>query len=262
MEWLFLLARETSWGQANSPYDFVPYRFGPFSFLAYRDLAKLAEAGVIGQGGEHLRLAPGTPPGLPDAEDAVREVLSRYGRRSSDWLLAYTYREYPFYAILAERSDLLRERPARCLAAPAVYTVGYSGSNLDGFLCNLLLAELAGVVDVRHDPVSRVYGFGAHTLAGHLARLGLEYVPHPELGIPSEERKGATTPADRDAIFRRYRHRLHHALSRAVTNLASLMRGRPVALMCAEREPAECHRAVLADALAAATRLPVRHLYA
>ena len=30
-----------------APYDFVPYKYGPFSFVLYRDLSKLIESGWV-----------------------------------------------------------------------------------------------------------------------------------------------------------------------------------------------------------------------
>ena len=47
IKWLFLLKKEEDVDRYGSFYDFVPYKYGPFSFLAYRDIAELERFGWI-----------------------------------------------------------------------------------------------------------------------------------------------------------------------------------------------------------------------
>jgi hypothetical protein len=42
---LFLYCQESS---GEAPYDFVPYKFGAFSFTSYADRRKLIERGILG----------------------------------------------------------------------------------------------------------------------------------------------------------------------------------------------------------------------
>jgi hypothetical protein len=41
MKWLFLLRQDEPEAAGPSFYEFVPYRYGPFSFQAYREIASL-----------------------------------------------------------------------------------------------------------------------------------------------------------------------------------------------------------------------------
>ena len=47
MKWLFLLRHEVPAAIATSFYEFVPYRYGPFSFQAYRELDALESSGML-----------------------------------------------------------------------------------------------------------------------------------------------------------------------------------------------------------------------
>jgi uncharacterized protein YwgA len=86
---LFLLNREG----VDGAYDFLPYKYGPFSFQLYRDLTKLAQAGWIfddrlqinpGRKGEALSEARKLP--IP-TRDKLLDIYSSYGRLSEDALL-------------------------------------------------------------------------------------------------------------------------------------------------------------------------------
>ncbi len=55
---------------------------------------------------------------------------------------------------------------------------------------------------------------------------------------------------DLQAFRRRYRHRLHRLTPRILAELAELLAkydGWPLALLCFERDPAQCHRSILAE---------------
>lgn len=257
---MFLLSRETRWGREACPYEFVPYRYGPFSFLAARDKDALCAAGVVSDDGGALRLSQARVGDLPEARPAVEEIMSRYGRKPTEWLIAYTYRTYPFWAALSDRGDLTAPRHRLPQADPAAYTIGYSRRTIDGFLLRLLEKGVSGVVDVRRVPASRVYGFHKTTLRKHLGRLGLSYYPRPHLGIPSEQRRGIGAGRARRALLDDYRRRARAEAMSDVRELARLMAERPLALMCAERHASDCHRGELATLIAGEGSLRVVHL--
>lgn len=260
MKWLFLLSRETDWGQRNCPYEFVPYRYGPFSFVAYHDLRKLTDLGLVEQGDESVRATSDRLPDLGDIPAAVGDIQGRYGAWSTTRLMAHVYRLYPWYALLSERPDLAPETPTRALAAPRAYTVGYGGRDLDQFLSLLLKGGLAGVVDVRHTPASRVYGYAGSTLARHLERLGLEYLAFPALGIAKAQRVGTDSPSARRALLEAYATRVRRGQDGLVDAVSSQMAERPLALMCMESDPRTCHRSTLAAIVAERAGLLVEHM--
>jgi uncharacterized protein (DUF488 family) len=261
MKWLFLLAHESDWGRRDPPYDFVPYHYGPFSFVAYHDLRVLGDRGILDQTEEEVRFRARARITLrPAARNAAGATMDQYGSMPLDDLLRHVYSVYPWYALLSKRRDLAPPPPARPVAPPKVYTVGYAGRNIDGFLDLLLRAGLAGVVDVRGTPLSRCFGFSRGPLTGHLEKLGLTYMPFPQLGVPAAERNGGRTTASRRALFEAYRARVETEGDGLVEALCDAVASRPLALMCMESRAEECHRGVLASIIAERSGLPVEHL--
>jgi len=261
MKWLFLLSRETDWGGENSPYDFVPYRYGPFSFCAYQDIAKLARLGWVEDEENGLCLLSSQGENLAtQISSALNQILDEYGAYSAERLMRYSYAEYPWYALNCERRDLVVEKPMRPVAKPAIYTVGYEGSNIDEFLNTLLVRGLDGIVDIRRVPRSRVYGFHGKTLSKYLSDVGLEYLASPQLGIPSEKRRSLDSEHAMRRLLRAYRHDIQTSCMAEVEELAGVMRERPLALMCMEADPARCHRSVLADVVDDLCSLGVEHI--
>ena len=261
VKWLFLVAQETDWGRENAPYDFVPYRYGAFSFVAYRDIQKLTESGLLCEVNDGLRTTVETDPRLPqDCLAAVESITKRYGSFSSEDLMRYTYRTYPWFSLLSERTDLIRVLVKRPVAAPGIYTVGYEGKSLDTFLNLLLYSGVAGVIDVRAVPRSRRYGFHRTTLCRHLDQLGLHYASHTELGITTEQRRALAGSTVRKQLLAVYAGEMVKSKMEEIGALGQRFRDRPWVLFCFEGNPAECHRSVLADILAAESGLPVVHL--
>jgi uncharacterized protein (DUF488 family) len=261
MKWLFLLTHESDWGRRAPPYDFVPYHFGPFSFAAYHDLRVLGDMGILHQTEDEVRFEARARITLHSAaRRAARTIMDRYGSVPVDDLLRHVYSVYPWYALLSKRRDLAPRPPARPVAPPKVYTVGYAGRNIDGFLGLLLRAGLAGVVDVRDTPFSRCFGFSRGSLTGHLERLGLAYMPFPQLGVPSAERNGVRSAESRRALFGVYRKRVEIDSDGLLDALCTAVSSRPLALMCMESRAEECHRSVLASIVAERSGLSVEHI--
>jgi uncharacterized protein (DUF488 family) len=242
-------------------YDFLPYKFGPYSFTLYHEVANLCRDGFIAEGSDETWET--TPVGRAAAHDiapAVREdiygVLEEYGRLSTRELLESVYERYPWFTILSE-VERKRERP---VAEPGVYTAGYEGLSIDSFLNRLLESGIQRVIDVRMNPVARRYGFHRKTLAGLCEKLGLEYVHFPELGVRSEERQGLETCADYEALFARYERRIVTRQMEGIRTVASLVSKMASVLVCVEADPSRCHRTHLAIKIGTFTNLPVRDL--
>jgi uncharacterized protein (DUF488 family) len=137
-----------------------------------------------------------------------------------------------------------------------LWTIGYEGRALPEFLDLLRRAGVTVLADVRRTPISRKKGFSKGTLKKALEEVDIRYEPFPELGIASERRKAVRTPEQRDALFAAYARELSRHKD-ALARLRSLIRSRErVALLCFERDPADCHRSRTAKAL----RLTATHL--
>jgi len=141
--------------------------------------------------------------------------------------------------IAAARAD--REDPFR------IFTIGYEGATQAELVARLEGAGIELLADVRAVPLSRRPGFSKNILAAGLRDAGIDYVSLKALGTPAEGREAARRH-DLAALKRIYAGQLElpEALAQAA-QLIALARERPTALLCFERDPACCHRTLLAE---------------
>jgi uncharacterized protein (DUF488 family) len=140
----------------------------------------------------------------------------------------------------------------------SVLTVGYEGVALPDFVAMLKTAQVTRVVDVRELPISRRKGFSKTSLSTALASAGIAYQHERALGSPRHIRHRLRD----DGNFTRYFTDFHEYLATQrplLDTLAAELDG-SVALLCYERNPAECHRSVVATALAKRAKTTVEHL--
>lgn len=248
---------------SGRPYDFIPYKYGAFSFTSYADRRKLIERGLLVDDEHYWRLTDeglGAVGGTSDMQIAafVRQHCSLRG----DALVAETYRRFPYYATrseIAERvlsgdQDALRriEAARSKAAARALHTIGYEGHTLESYLSSLLRAGVTVLCDVRRNPISRKYGFSKGALSRACERLGIRYEHLPKLGIASERRRGLDSQEDYDALFADYELKWLPKQTESLGRIQEWIRaGDRVALTCYERSPQQCHRHCVAEVLEA-----------
>lgn len=256
---LFLYCQESAGGTA--PYDFVPYKFGAFSFTSYADGRKLAERGLLIEDEHRWEL---TDEGrkiigrTPDMEIAM--FAKRHRELRGDDLVADTYRRFPFFATRSEIAERVLKGDGPALAriaairakatGPALSTIGYEGYTLESYLNTLLKAGVTLLCDVRRNPISRKYGFSKNTLARGCDGVGIRYEHLPELGIASEQRQGLDTQDDYDALFDDYERTWLPKQGAALAKIHAWVGEKErVALTCYEHQPNQCHRHCVAEAL-------------
>lgn len=140
-----------------------------------------------------------------------------------------------------------------------VFTIGHSTHTLVEFAALLRRHRVTAVADVRAAPYSRFNPqFRRDTLADSLGALGLEYVfLGRELGGRSAD------PADyRDGRIDYDRLRETERFRRGVERVVRGAGHRRIALMCAEKEPLNCHRTLLVAPALEARDIAVRHILA
>jgi uncharacterized protein (DUF488 family) len=146
-------------------------------------------------------------------------------------------------------------------AGRTLLTIGYEGRTLEAYLAALTEAGCTLLCDVRRNPFSRKPGFSKKRLAEGCAGAGIRYEHVPELGVASADRKAIDTPEALAALFARYRD---ETLPREAVHVARIVEwleaGEVVALTCFERDPAECHRHLVAEAVRSQTPVNVQHL--
>jgi hypothetical protein len=244
-------------------YEFVPYKFGGFSFTSYADKRRLMEAGLLVQSDLQWEL---TDLGRQTArkEAVLPLVVAGFCRRRAglrgNALVAEQYRKHPYYAIRSEivetvlpdaesRRRVAGARPAK--AKSGLVTIGYEGRSLEAYLNLLLQNSVTLLCDVRRNPISRKYGFSKSTLSKACEGVGIRYEHLPELGIDSEERRDLKTQADYDALFAEYERKSLPHQKEALAKIRGWVKaGERVALTCYELLPQQCHRHCVAEALA------------
>jgi hypothetical protein len=256
---LFLFCQEHC---AGDPYEFVPYKFGAFSFTSYADRRKLIERGFLADDDQHWRLTDEGRGMLGGARELNGAAFARrYRDLRGDALVADTYRRFPYYATRSEIAErVLRgddvalrrikgARPGQSKTA-AVSTIGYEGRTLESYLNELLRVGVTLLCDVRRNPISRKYGFSKGTLAKGCEGVGIRYEHLPELGIASDQRQNLETQADYDALFAEYERNTLPGQGAALARIRGWIRsGQRVALTCYERLPQQCHRHCVAHAV-------------
>ena len=138
-------------------------------------------------------------------------------------------------------------------------TIGHSTHVLEAFVALLRRHHVAKVADVRSAPYSRFNPqFNREALARNLTACGIEYVfLGLELGGRSDDPscyENGRIRYDRVAATPPFRQ----GLDRVVQDAG----GRPAALMCAEKEPLDCHRTLLVAQALKARGVPVEHILA
>lgn len=131
-----------------------------------------------------------------------------------------------------------------------LYTIGYQGADPDRLVEALAAEGVAVVADVRAVALSRKRGFSKNTLRDRLAESAIGYRHLIDLGTPKPGREAAR--AGDAALMRRiYCEQLAtDGAQAAFEDLATLAASAPVCLLCFERDPAQCHRRLLAERLA------------
>jgi uncharacterized protein (DUF488 family) len=143
--------------------------------------------------------------------------------------------------------------------SPTIYTIGHSTHPIERFVALLQQHGIELLVDVRSTPFSRFNPqFNRAGLGQSLATVGIRYeFLGEELGARSNDpacfENGRVSYARLAAtpLFRRGLERLREAA-----------RSQRVAMMCAEREPLDCHRTILVARELERAGMTVTHILA
>ncbi|HEY2780558.1 MAG TPA: DUF488 domain-containing protein [Steroidobacteraceae bacterium] len=140
-----------------------------------------------------------------------------------------------------------------------IYTVGHSNHPLQKFLGLLSANGITAIADVRSQPFSRRNPqFNKDRLAADLAENGIAYVfLGKELGARSED------PACyEDGKVQYSRLAATAAFKEGLDRVISGAEKYRVALMCAEKEPLDCHRTLLVSCALEKRGVSIAHILA
>lgn len=141
----------------------------------------------------------------------------------------------------------------------SIFTIGHSTHSQERFIALLRQHRITALCDVRSTPYSRVNPqFDREELKQSLSRCDIKYVYlGKELGGRSED------PACYEHGRVQYDRLAHTALfMRGLERVQEGMKKYSLALMCAEKEPLECHRTILVARHLTGISLDVQHIHA
>jgi hypothetical protein len=266
---LFLLTRS----QQNPTYDFVPYKYGCFSFSANADLCTMQKYAQVAEEGNYWKKTEQksylTELSAND-RSALLALHSRYKSASADDLIRLTYRRHPWFATNStikeeklDKEELAAVEATRATdATPMLFTIGYEGISLEAYLTKLLKNNVKILCDVRRNPLSMKYGFSKKQLENACKGVNITYTHVPGLGIESEKRQSLSEQKDYDILFAQYARRIQQQPEELAAVQQLIEKHGRVALTCFEAKVCQCHRGTLAQFLASRPGWPysLRHL--
>jgi len=254
---LFLYSKK----KKNAEYDFIPYKYGCYSYSANADVNTMIKKEILSENEKYYYKNDKTDfiKSLQKCDQTyLTEVHKTYGSMSSMELIKHTYINFPYYAIKSKiaqntLSNNLYQRVINAQPnenATVLFTIGYQGISLENFLGNLVKNNIKLLIDVRKNPLSMKYGFSKKLLTKFCNSLDIEYVHIPEVGIESNKRRKLENQSDYDQLFEDYEATTLQE-SRASQNkiLDYLKQHSRVALTCFESDISQCHRLSLSKSL-------------
>lgn len=241
-------------------YDFVPYKYGSYSFTAWSDLNTLCVKGYIKiDENDIIKIIKDNfaKELNPDDRDRINRVKikSRDFKNGSD-LMHYVYTYAPYYALNSsvkenylspdEIKEVNKIRPHK--SDKALCTIGYEGVSIEAYINKLIKNDIRCLVDVRRNPRSMKFGFAKSRLEHICNETGISYISIPELGIDSEERQSLDDEKSYETLFKSYiKETLNKTEKEQMQVLELLKKYKRIALTCFEADTAKCHRKILAD---------------
>lgn len=266
---LFLYTQQ----KLQAEYDFVPYKYGCYSYSANADLITMVKKEYLSES-ERGYTKVDAKDYLSTLKKKDKELLidtvNNYGNMTSETLIRHTYINFPYYAInstIAERvlneeyyNKVLNTIPNQ--NQKSIFTIGYEGISLEKYLNKLVKNNIKLLVDVRKNPLSMKYGFSKTLLKRFCESLGIKYIHIPEVGISSNQRQTLEKQEDYDLLFENYKKTTLKETSIEQQKIINLLNEyNRIALTCFESDICQCHRLPLAESLKTLeTDLVVEHI--
>lgn len=255
---LFLFSQK----KIKSEYDFIPYKYGCYSYSAKADLVTMVKKDILLEN-ENTYIKNTSVDFIKtlklDDKKFLDEIVKLYGNMSNNALIKHTYINYPYYATKSTIADkiLNQEQLTKVTNQKAsstetiLFTIGYEGVSLENYLNKLVKNDVKLLVDVRKNSLSMKFGFSKSLLKKYCESIGIDYIHIPEVGINSDQRQELNTQKDYDDLFEKYKKTtLLETNSYQETIINLLTKYNRIALTCFEADVCQCHRKPLAEAIA------------
>ncbi|WP_299220926.1 DUF488 domain-containing protein [uncultured Aquimarina sp.] len=256
---LFLYSR---YKPERKTYDFVPYKYGCYSFQANQDLLTLKKYGIVNSDDKNWK-KENDHNYLNELNKQDKKIISDfkiiYGKKTNNDLIELTYKRYPYYAINSiitekylnseELKNLNNYRSSE--NETVLFTIGYEGISLEKYLNKLIRNNVKLLCDVRKNALSMKYGFSKKQLENACNGVGIEYLHFPDVGIESDKRRKLNGQSDYDTLFEEYKkNKLATTKNTQLEILKLLEQKERIALTCFEANICQCHRKHLSESIA------------
>jgi uncharacterized protein (DUF488 family) len=266
----------------TQPYfEFIPYKFGCFSFQANQDLSTLTKYNLVEESEKSWQLIRidrhakrkinylsqlKTPDKI-----LITEFYQQFKTLKGNELIKYVYEKYPYFATnssIAKKVLDIKKYEAVVKSKPvkndyALFTIGYEGKTVEKFTNELINEDVRVLCDIRKNAFSMKYGFSKKQLKYIVENTGIKYFHFPELGIESSRRKNLNSKKDYNTLFKEYeQNTLKNGNSELKELSKILIENKRIALMCFESNYQHCHRNFTAKGLSAIlkNKYIVKHL--
>lgn len=247
--------------QKKSAFDFVPYKYGCFSFRANADLHTMIKYEQVSKNEKKWKRETSVSfidELKPDDKKIITLLKKEFTNVSPQELLRATYTHYPYYAINStildtvctpnEKEKVLEKR--NTAEDTCLFTIGYEGISLEAYLNKLLQNNVKVLIDVRKNAMSMKYGFNKSQLKNACEGVHIKYLHFPQVGIASNKRKSLNTQKDYDSLFNDYKESVLKTTETTQNKLLSILKKyKRVALTCFEANQCQCHRTPLAHSI-------------
>jgi uncharacterized protein (DUF488 family) len=242
-------------------YDFIPYKYGCYSFQSNQDLSTLTKYKIVEDSENYWKVIARTNYITQlKTDDKIRllNFHNRFNKLKGDELIKHVYENYPYYAIKskiaaqllsAEKyNEVLNSKPKH--NDYALFTIGYEGKTVENYTNQLIKENVKVLCDVRKNPISMKYGFSKNQLKNIVENVGIKYIHIPELGIDSNKRQELNTKEDYNRLFDDYEKNTLPAKDIEIEKLYDIfVSNKRIALTCFEADHNCCHRSRTAKAL-------------
>lgn len=267
---LFLFSQR----QTKADYEFIPYKFGCYSYSANADFTTMVKKGLLTEDNiGFVKQDKGTYLKMLKEIDrkSLFEIKRLYGSMDGTALMKHTYTNFPYFAInsikateILSKDEIDKIDKARPKSDKTIlFTIGYEGISLEEYLNRLIRHNVQVLVDVRRNPLSMKYGFSKNLLKRFCESVGIEYIHFPEVGIESDKRQELNNQRDYDELFKSYEDdnlKRTKETQKAILNV--LNRHNRIALTCFESNICQCHRKPLSESIKALSgnNLELKHI--
>jgi hypothetical protein len=252
----------TKYPNSTKIYDFVPYKFGCFSFQANADLKTMIKYNLVSTDDTHWTLKDTETDYISQLKEndlkTLTKLFKHHGCKTTNELIYFTYKNFPYWAtkstiahnhLSKEELTKVQNRKSHS-TAKALFTIGYEGVSLESYLNKLIENDIRLLLDVRKNAKSMKYGFSKNQLANACNGIGIEYKHMPEVGIESNKRTELNNQSDYDKLFDNYKETTLLMTKSYQEQIRELVgEYERVALTCFEENICQCHRKPLAESV-------------